>query len=111
MITDDHKSTKKRSREGETTQDTQVSDSPIQVKAELPVIQRVIPAEGPMTGGTEITVLGSAFRPGLSCIFGSNESAKTQFWGESTLLAVLPPSVVSTQLGLVKTTTGNQQLD
>ncbi|SCU94495.1 LAFA_0F22166g1_1 [Lachancea sp. 'fantastica'] len=57
-----------------------------------PFIQRVIPAQGPVKGGIEITLLGSNFKPGMIVKFGENKALSTQCWSESTLVTYLPPS-------------------
>ncbi|KAJ3119471.1 SPT3 Dosage dependent suppressor of Ty-induced promoter mutations-like protein [Nowakowskiella sp. JEL0407] len=60
-----------------------------------PVVLRVIPSEGPMHGGLEITVLGSGFRDGLTVKFGDNPATITQIWSSTTLVCILPPSPFS----------------
>jgi hypothetical protein len=57
-----------------------------------PLITRLIPGEGPMGGGIEVTILGQDFVPGLTCVFGDSPSTSTQFWGTNTLVCLLPPS-------------------
>ncbi|SCV02370.1 LANO_0F17282g1_1 [Lachancea nothofagi CBS 11611] len=57
-----------------------------------PFIHRVIPAQGPVKGGIEITLLGSNFKPGMIVKFGENRALSTQCWSESTLVTYLPPS-------------------
>ncbi|KAI0460805.1 hypothetical protein LJB42_001605 [Komagataella kurtzmanii] len=57
-----------------------------------PTIQRIIPAQGPVRGGIEVTLLGSNFRPGLAVKFGSNLALATHCWSESTIVTYLPPS-------------------
>ncbi|KAJ3012438.1 SPT3 Dosage dependent suppressor of Ty-induced promoter mutations-like protein, partial [Thoreauomyces humboldtii] len=57
-------------------------------------INRVIPAEGPLHGGLEVTILGSGFYDGLTVTFGGIPAARTHFWGETTMVCVLPPSPV-----------------
>ncbi|KAI9716558.1 MAG: hypothetical protein M1812_005289 [Candelaria pacifica] len=57
-----------------------------------PMINRVIPGEGPMAGGIEVTVLGSGFFQGMELMFGDQLAITTTFWGESTLCALLPPA-------------------
>ncbi|KAJ3395590.1 SPT3 Dosage dependent suppressor of Ty-induced promoter mutations-like protein [Lobulomyces angularis] len=58
-----------------------------------PNISKVIPAEGPIHGGLEITILGSDFFDGLTVLFG-DIPALTTFWSQNTLVCVLPPSSV-----------------
>lgn len=57
----------------------------------MPVIHKVIPNEGPMTGGIEVTILGSGFCNGLEVIFGDAKATTTTFWGEQALHCLLPP--------------------
>ncbi|KAJ3161435.1 SPT3 Dosage dependent suppressor of Ty-induced promoter mutations-like protein [Geranomyces michiganensis] len=61
-------------------------------RAVHPVVHRVIPAEGPLHGGLEITVLGSGFREGMVVLFGGVPATRTNCWGETTMVCVLPPS-------------------
>lgn len=58
----------------------------------LPHITKLIPAEGPTTGGIEITVLGENFVDGVQCVFGDTPSTMTRVWASSTLVCLLPPS-------------------
>ncbi|KAG8160256.1 hypothetical protein KVR01_009792 [Diaporthe batatas] len=57
----------------------------------LSVIHKVIPNEGPMTGGIEVTILGSGFYQGLDVMFGDTKATTTTFWGEQALHCLLPP--------------------
>ena len=57
-----------------------------------PRIARLIPAEGPVAGGVEVTLLGDGFTPNLVVTFGGVPAMQTQFWSPSTLVCVLPPS-------------------
>lgn len=60
-----------------------------------PVIHKIIPNEGPKIGGIEVTVLGAAFFQGLEVWFGEQRATTTTFWGESSLVCLLPPSAVA----------------
>jgi hypothetical protein len=60
------------------------------------VIHKIIPAEGPKSGGIEVTILGSGFHRGLEVMFGDIRATTTTFWGESSLVCLLPPSPIST---------------
>lgn len=60
-----------------------------------PVIHKIIPNEGPKIGGIEVTVLGAAFFQGLEVWFGEQKATTTTFWGESSLVCLLPPSPVA----------------
>ncbi|KAF7729220.1 hypothetical protein EC973_004749 [Apophysomyces ossiformis] len=58
----------------------------------LPRLHRLIPSEGPIYGGAEVTVLGSNFYEGLTCLFGENPAVPTHCWSTNTLLCILPPA-------------------
>ncbi|KAL8290396.1 hypothetical protein RQP46_002654 [Phenoliferia psychrophenolica] len=57
-----------------------------------PRISRLIPGEGPVHGGIEVTVLGENFVPDLVCVFGDAAAVPTHFWSSNTLVCILPPS-------------------
>ncbi|KAG0168641.1 SPT3 Dosage dependent suppressor of Ty-induced promoter mutations-like protein [Apophysomyces sp. BC1015] len=74
---------------------TTTNKSPIpspQPAADRPQLQRLIPSEGPTYGGIEVTILGSGFRPGLTCLFGEVAAATTHYWSPNTLVCILPPA-------------------
>jgi len=73
-----------------------------------PIIKRIIPAQGPVVGGIEITLLGSNFKPGMNVKFGSNIALATQVWSESTIVTYLPPA---SQAGPVLVTFENSSYD
>lgn len=56
-----------------------------------PMINKVIPAEGPVTGGQEISIHGSGFYNGMQVMFGDHLATATTFWSEKSLLCVVPP--------------------
>ncbi|KAI9208133.1 uncharacterized protein BJ171DRAFT_595945 [Polychytrium aggregatum] len=58
----------------------------------IPSINRVIPSEGPICGGLEITVLGTGFYNGLTVKFGDVCAEPTHFWSSNTMICTLPPS-------------------
>jgi hypothetical protein len=60
-----------------------------------PTIHKMIPSEGPKAGGVEVTCLGSGFCQGLEVMFGDNKATTTTFWGETSLVCLLPPSAVA----------------
>ena len=110
-----------------------VGEEAVSSSEPVPVITRIIPGEGPVSGGVEITVLGSGFhgmlggfsvlffspfqnfvekkkhtlslifliffcllRPdGLTVHFGDTPAIPTHYWSETTLVCVLPPSLVA----------------
>ena len=57
-----------------------------------PTIHKLIPSEGPKAGGIEVTCLGSGFCQGLEVMFGDSKATTTTFWGETSLVCLLPPS-------------------
>ena len=63
------------------------------VVADRPLLQRLIPNEGPTFGGVEVTLLGSGFRSGLTCMFGDVAASSTHYWSPNTLVCILPPAV------------------
>lgn len=60
-----------------------------------PTLHRLIPNEGPTYGGIEVTVLGSGFHEGLTCMFGDSPAIPTHCWSANTLVCILPPSATS----------------
>ncbi|CCU99137.1 unnamed protein product [Malassezia sympodialis ATCC 42132] len=59
--------------------------------ATAPSITKLVPAEGPTTGGIEVTVLGENFTEGIQCVFGDTPSTHTRVWSSTTLVCILPP--------------------
>ncbi|KAL0078370.1 hypothetical protein J3Q64DRAFT_1664877, partial [Phycomyces blakesleeanus] len=119
MITDDHKSSKIQPTTGTTISTatnsttstrkrlrTDLESSPAEENPKrkfaaggdaksnvtLPRLHRLIPSEGPIYGGAEVTVLGSNFYEGLTCLFGENPAVPTHCWSPNTLLCILPPA-------------------
>ncbi|KAG7194260.1 SPT3 Dosage dependent suppressor of Ty-induced promoter mutations-like protein [Scheffersomyces spartinae] len=58
----------------------------------VPSIQKIIPAQGPIRGGIEVTLLGFNFKPGLQVKFGPNLALATHCWSETTIVTYLPPA-------------------
>ncbi|ORZ31824.1 hypothetical protein BCR44DRAFT_1463516 [Catenaria anguillulae PL171] len=56
----------------------------------LPKLERVVPNEGPLQGGIEVTVLGTGFNESLTVQFGS-VPAHTVYWSPNTLVCTVPP--------------------
>jgi hypothetical protein len=57
-----------------------------------PTIHKMIPNEGPKSGGIEVTCLGSGFCQGLEVMFGDIKATTTTYWGETSLVCLLPPA-------------------
>lgn len=64
------------------------------------VIHKVIPGEGPKSGGIEVTVLGSGFTPGVSIMFGDVEAVQTTHWSPTCTVCLLPPSPIAGQVAV-----------
>ncbi|KAG0180826.1 SPT3 Dosage dependent suppressor of Ty-induced promoter mutations-like protein [Apophysomyces sp. BC1034] len=54
-----------------------------------PQVERLVPSQGPMNGSTEVTILGSGFYEGITCLFGDC-AATTVCWSPCTLVCVVP---------------------
>ncbi|WFD36164.1 hypothetical protein MCUN1_003040 [Malassezia cuniculi] len=82
-------------------------DSPvIEPSGPAPVINKLIPSEGPVTGGIEITILGENFAEGITCFFGDTPSSMTRVWANSTLVCLLPPSMQAGSVPVTLCATG-----
>ncbi|KAL4809387.1 hypothetical protein BDV18DRAFT_79786 [Aspergillus unguis] len=57
------------------------------------VIHKLVPAEGSVSGGTEVTLLGSGFYPGMEVVFGDTLATTTTFWGDKCLNCLTPPAL------------------
>ena len=60
-----------------------------------PVINKIIPMEGPKVGGVEVTILGREFWNGMVVYFGAQKAQTTTFWSDCSVVCLLPPSPVS----------------
>lgn len=58
-----------------------------------PVINKLVPAEGTINGGTEVTLLGSGFYPGMEVVFGDTLATTTTFWADKCLNCLTPPAL------------------
>jgi hypothetical protein len=52
-----------------------------------PQLDRLIPTQGPLSGGLEVTLLGVNFQPGMQVRFGS-QVTHTTYWGPQTLICI-----------------------
>lgn len=57
-------------------------------------LRKILPSDGPVTGGIEVTCLGSGFTRNLEVMFGDHAATTTTWWSESTLVCLLPPAVM-----------------
>lgn len=60
-----------------------------------PTIQKILPSEGPKSGGIEITILGSNFDRTHEVCFDGIKAITTTLWAANTLVCLLPPSPVA----------------
>lgn len=72
-----------------------------------PTIHKLIPSEGPRAGGIEVTCLGSGFCQGLEVMFGDAQATTTTYWGDASLVCLLPPAA---QAGCVPVTFKHQRV-
>lgn len=72
-----------------------------------PTIHKLIPCEGPRAGGIEVTCLGSGFCQGLEVMFGCSRATTTTYWGDASLVCLLPPAA---QAGFVPVTFRHQRV-
>lgn len=63
--------------------------------APTPVINKIIPSEGPKVGGVEVTLLGREFWNGMTVYFGTQKAQTTTFWSDCSVVCLLPPSPVT----------------
>lgn len=55
-----------------------------------PTITKITPSEGPVSGGTEVSIFGYNFTHGIQVFFGNTLAAAT-FYGTQCILAISPP--------------------
>lgn len=68
------------------------------IQARIPSIQKIIPAQGPIRGGIEVTLLGNNFHHGLAVKFGANQALATHCWSDTTIVTYLPPAAQAGQV-------------
>ncbi|KAL8749673.1 MAG: hypothetical protein Q9184_006717 [Pyrenodesmia sp. 2 TL-2023] len=74
-----------------------------------PRVSRVIPSEGPQSGGIEVSVIGEGFRPGLDVLFSDAVATQTTVYNSQLLVCVIPPS---SQAAIVRVTLrGHHQIE
>jgi hypothetical protein len=56
-------------------------------------IQKLVPSQGSIKGGAEVTLLGNGFYQGLEVVFGDTEATATTFWGDRCLVCEAPPAI------------------
>ncbi|KAF2836918.1 hypothetical protein M501DRAFT_1018330 [Patellaria atrata CBS 101060] len=68
----------------------------LQQAQQPPIIHKVIPGEGPTTGGIEVTCLGQNFDRSIEVMFGDTAAITTTFWSPNSLVCMLPPGKAGT---------------
>lgn len=66
-----------------------------------PLIHKIIPNSGPLSGGVEVTILGKNFSPSTQVRFGVNKALNVNFWGPTTIVATAPPASFSGSVQVV----------
>lgn len=69
--------------------------------AGAPKLLRIIPSEGPKSGGIDVTVLGEGFHKDLDVLFADAVATSTTVVNSQTIICMIPPSY---QAGLVRVT-------
>lgn len=60
-------------------------------RQQMASILKVLPNEGPTSGGIEVSILGSGFRQGQEVYFGDTKATTTTYWADSAITCILPP--------------------
>jgi uncharacterized protein len=71
-----------------------IATSPSSAAHVAPSIQRIIPSQGSIRGGIDVTILGSGFHNGLVTVFGESKSFSTHCWSDSTIVTTIPAASV-----------------
>lgn len=61
-----------------------------------PKLSKVVPQEGSMSGGYEVTVLGKDLGNGMNIWFGDQKAHYTTFWSSDTVICLVPAANVAT---------------
>lgn len=77
--------------------------------ASAPYISSLTPANGPLTGGTWVTISGSYFAPGAQVYFGETPALEVTFSSSSKLLAKTPPRATSGKVDVKVVNPDDQQ--
>lgn len=70
----------------------------VQRTTESPFIEKVVPGQGPVSGGVEVTILGKNFSEEIQVKFGDNIALSVRHWSDTTLVVCLPPSSIPGQV-------------
>ena len=73
----------------------------------LPVVKRIFPKQGPVTGGTKVFILGRAFAKGATVMFGTMPAASISVESHHIIVATSPVESAGTVDVIVTTTVGS----
>ncbi|KAI8087854.1 uncharacterized protein B0P05DRAFT_530395 [Gilbertella persicaria] len=82
---------RRRTIQGYTSSDASANALINSMLDRVPQLERLVPSQGPTYGGIEVTLLGSGFYRGLTCLFGEH-AATTVYWNANTMVCLLPPA-------------------
>nr|WP_269330170.1 IPT/TIG domain-containing protein [Kineosporia babensis] len=81
------------------------TSAPIQfLYADAPTVSSLTPTEGPLTGGTAVTITGTDFTAASAVTFGGLAASAVTFSSPTQLVAVSPPKATSGPVNVVVTT-------
>ncbi|MFH1018583.1 MAG: IPT/TIG domain-containing protein [Pseudomonadota bacterium] len=75
-------------------QSTSVTPTPVSTEVQVPIISRVIPNIGDVTGGTHVSIQGAYFESNTAVNLGDNACLNTNFVSSSELTCITPPGSV-----------------
>lgn len=70
----------------------------------IPTVTNVTPANGPLEGGTNVTITGSGFTGVTDVRFGSTPASSFTLVSDSTILAISPPGATAGTVNVTVTT-------
>lgn len=73
----------------------------------LPVVKRIFPKQGPVTGGTKVFILGRAFAKGATVMFGTTPAQSILVESHHIIVATSPVEPAGTVDVIVTTTVGS----
>lgn len=60
-----------------------------------PRLRRIVPSEGPTSGGIEVTVIGEGFHLGMDVLFADAVATQTTVYNSQLIICVIPPCTTS----------------
>ena len=87
---------------------TTATTGAITVGIPAPVIARISPTSGPVSGDTLVTITGTGFRQGATVTFGGVQGADPEVFDGGTRLTVLTPALMTGTVSVVVTNPDGQ---